>query len=255
MAKFRKKENMKNLLFILTVFYISTAFADNKLARINDSDGFTNIRSGQGKDFPIVATIDTTDFIYCDPTTKNDWVKVIAMKWQNGKQIEGFIHKTRIQFIEKLDNKEQKKILTEIFRKQKNLAEDFQKTRKIKDNKETRNKLELYSDIKYSPILEILPKYFCATSDTTIIELFFSTMWADKGSANEIPSFTIGECFICKPDLVIRELEKLTNKREKKFIIDDIEWGLLNYFDVGEDGKSNNPEFKKLKLKLDKQKT
>ena len=103
---------MRNLLFILTVFCISTAFADNKLARINDSDGFTNIRSGEGKDFPIVATIDTTDFIYCDPTTKNDWVKVIAMKWQNGKQIEGFIHKTRIQIIEKLNNKEQKKILT-----------------------------------------------------------------------------------------------------------------------------------------------
>ena len=245
---------MRNLLFILTVFCISTAFADNKLARINDSDGFTNIRSGEGKDFPIVATIDTTDFIYCDPTTKNDWVKVIAMKWQNGKQIEGFIHKTRIQFIEKLNNKEQKKILTEILRIQKNLAENFQKTRKIKENKETRNKLELYSDIKYSPILEILPMYFCASSDTTIIELFFSTMWADKSSANEIPSFTIGECFICKPDLVIRELEKLTNKREKKFIIEDIEWGLLNYFEVREDGKSNNPEFKKLKLKLDKQK-
>jgi len=249
------KRRKKYILFILTIFCISTAFADNKLARINDPDGFTNIRSGQGKDFPIIATIDTTDFIYCDPTTKNDWVKVITMKWQNGKQIEGFIRKTRIQFIEKLDNKEQKKILTEIFRKQKNLAENFQKTRKINDNKETRNKLELYSDIKYSPILEILPKYFCATSDTTIIELFFSTIWADKGSANEIPSVSIGQCFVCKPDLVIRELEKLTNKREKKFIIDDIEWGLLNYFEVGEDRKSNNPEFKKLKLKLDKQKT
>lgn len=248
------KRRKKYILFILTIFCISKAFADNKLARINDPDGFTNIRSGQGKDFSIVATIDTTDFFYCDPTTKNDWVKIGAMKWQNGKQIEGYIHRTRIQLIEKLDDKKQKELLTEILRKQKNLAENFQKTRKIKENKEARNKIELYSDIKYSPILEILPKYFCATSDTTIIELFFSTIWADKGSANEIPSFTIGECFICKPDLVIRELEKLTNKREKKFIIDEIEWGLLNYFEVGENGKSNNPEFKKLKLKLEKQK-
>jgi rRNA-processing protein FCF1 len=248
------KRKRKYILIALSIFCISTVFADNKLARINDPDGFTNIRSGQGKDFSIIATVDTTDFIYCDPTTKNDWVKIVSKKWKNGKQIEGYIHRTRIQFIEQLDNKKQKELLTEILRKQKSLAKHFQKTWKIKENKETRNKLELYSDIKYSPILEILPKYFCATSDTTIIELFFSTMWADKGSANEIPSFTIGECFICKPDLVIRELEKLTNKREKKFIIDDIEWGLLNYFEVGEDGKSNNPEFNKLKLKLEKQK-
>ncbi len=248
------KKRKKYILFILTIFCISTAFADNKLARISDTDGFTNIRSGQGKDFPIVATIDTTDFIYCDPTTKDDWVKVIAMKWQNGKQIEGFIRKTRIQLVEKLDNKKQEKILTEILRKQKNLAENFQNSLKIQDNKETRNKLELYSDIKYSPILEVLPKYFCATSDSTIIELFFSTMLADKGSANEIPSFTIGECFICNPDLVLRKLDKLTNKKEKKFIIDNIEWGLLNYFEVGEDGKSNNSQFKQLKLRLDKQK-
>jgi len=245
---------MRNLLLILTFFYISTAFADDKLARINDSDGFTNIRSGQGKDFPIVARIDTTDFIYCDPTTKNDWVKVIAMKWQNGKQIEGFIHKTRIQFIEKLDNKEQKKILVEILKKQKSLAEAYQKARKFKENTKTRIEDEFYGDIKYSPILDILPKYFCTTNDTTIIELFFSTMWADKGSANEAPSYTIGECLVCKPDLIIQELAKLTDKKEKKFIIDQIEWGILNYFDVGEDGKSNNPEFKQLKFKLDKQK-
>ncbi|HET7733951.1 MAG TPA: hypothetical protein VFK73_08950 [Paludibacter sp.] len=248
------KRRKKYILFILTIFCISTAFADNKLARISDPDGFTNIRNGQGKNFSIVATIDTTDFIYCDPTTKNDWVKVIAMKWQNGKQIEGFIHKTRIQFLEKLDNKKQKDLLTEILRKQKNLAENFQKTWKIKDNRETRHEVESYSDIKYSPILEILPRYFCATNDTTIIELLFATMWADKGSANEIPSFTIGECFVCKPDLIILELTKLTNKEERKFIINDIEWGLLNYFEVGEDGKSNNPQFKQLKLKLDKQK-
>ena len=244
------KRKKAYILFILTIFCISTVFAENKLARINDSDGFTNIRSGQGKDFPIVGTVDSTDFFYCDPTTKNDWVKVIAMKWQNGKQIEGFIHKTRIQFVEKLDHKKQKILLTETLRKQLNLAESFQKTRKTKDNREIRNEIELYTDIKYSPILEILPKYFCATSDTTIIELFFSTMWADKGSANEIPSVSIGQCFVCKPDLIIRELTKLTNKEEKTFIIDDIEWGLLNYFEVGEDGKSNNQEFKKLKLKL-----
>jgi hypothetical protein len=242
------------ILFFLTFFCISISFAHNKLARINDPDGFTNIRSGQGKDFSVVATADTSDFIYCDMSTKNEWVKVVAMKWKDRKQIEGFVYKSRIQLIETLDNKKQKELLTEILSEQKRLAKNFQHTWKSNNNRETRNELELYGDIKYSPILEILPKYFCSTSDTTILELFFSTIWADKGSANEIPSYTIGDCFVCKPDLIIQELVKLTNNEEKKLIIDNIEWGLLNYFEVGEDGKSNNARFNKLKLKLDKQK-
>jgi len=255
MAKFRKmKRRKKYILLILTIFCISTVFADNKLARINDSDGFTNIRSGQGKDFPIVATVDTTDFIYCDLTTKNDWVKIVVRKLTDGIQIEGFIHRSKIQLVEELDNGKQKELITGILRKQRSLAKRFQRTWDSKNSSMSRKESELHNDLKYSPILGILPKYFCATSDTTIIELFFSTIWADKGSADETPSFTIGKCFICNPDLIIRELTKLKSKEEKQVILDQIEWGLLNYYGVDKNGKQDNKEFKNLKLKLDKQK-
>lgn len=56
-----------------------TAYADSKLARINDTDGFINIRSGQSIDSPVVATFDKDDLFYCD-WTNAAWLKVTVYK-------------------------------------------------------------------------------------------------------------------------------------------------------------------------------
>ena len=40
-------------------------------------------------------------------------------------------------------------------------------------------------------------------------------------------------------------------KEEKKLLFDQIEWGLLNHFDVDENMKSGNKEFNKLKSRID----
>ncbi len=248
---------MRNLLFILTVFCISTAFSNNKVDRIKDADGFTNIRSGQGKDFSIVGSVDTTELIYCESTTKSDWLKVMTLSWGEKKQVEGYIHRSRIQFIEDIDTNEQKQLLTEIINKHKELADKFRIACENKNHKgylKAVNELESHSELKYTPILNILPNYFCATGDSTIIKLFFATMWSDRGSANETPSFEIGRCFICNPDLIIRELAKLKTKKEKNSIIESIEWGLLNHYGADENGKSDNKELDRLKSKLEKQK-
>jgi hypothetical protein len=76
-------------------------------------------------------------------------------------------------------------------------------------------------------------------------------MWADKGSANEMPSYSIGKCFICNPDLVVEQLAKIKNTEQRKSTFDQIEWGLLNNFNVDENGKSDNREFTKLKARID----
>ena len=131
---------------------------------------------------------------------------------------------------------------------------NFQIAWKNKDSiayRTTRNELELYSDIKYSPILDILPKYFCSTNDTEILQLFFLTMWADKGSANEIPSLAIGYCFVCKTDVVIEQLTKIKDTEHKELILNHIEWGLINLFSIDENKKSENREYDNLKVRLD----
>ena len=244
---------MRSLLFVLIVFFILTAFAGNKLARIKDPDGFVNIRKGQGKNFPIIAKVDTTDFILCDLETKSEWIKVVTLDWVSKDQVEGFIHRSRIQLIENLDLQEQNQIIKKVLNEEKKLALRLQTSFQQKDSvtfTKTYKESDIYSEAKYSPILDYLPQYFRNTNDTTIIQLLFSTIWADENTANEISSYTIGKCYIYKPDLILGELRKLNNTEQKEFIIRDIQWGMMGYFNVGEDGKSNNKQYKKLEAKL-----
>jgi len=248
---------MRNLLFILTFFCISTAFSDNKLAKINDPDGFVNIHSGHGKNFPIIARVDTTDFILCDLETKSEWIKIVTLDWISKKQVEGFIHRSRIQLIEKLDLQKQRQIIAKVLNEEKKLALKLQTSWKQKDSvtfKKAYKENDIYDEAKYSPILDYLPQYFRITNDTTIIQLLFSAMWADENTANETPSYTIAKCYIDKPDVILYELRKLRNKKQKDFIISDIQWGLMNHFEVGEDGKSKNKLYKKLEVKLNNEK-
>lgn len=247
-----KMTTMRNyILTILTFFCSLTLFAETKLAIIKDPDGFTFVRSGQGKDFKVVDTLFTDDFFYFQFVDNSEWAKVTTWK---GRQIEGFVHKSRIQEFEKLDNNKQKELITKTLDRHRILADNFQNAWKSKDSlayRTTVRQLEFHSDTKYDPILTILPKYFCLTNDIEVLQLFFAAMWADNGSANEMPSFSIGDCYICNPDLIIEQLTRIKNIEQKKTIFDHIEWGILNHFDVDENGKSGNKEFNKLKSRLD----
>lgn len=250
-----KKTTMRNFILTILTFSCSlTLLAENRLAIIDTPDGFTLVRSGQGMEFKIVDTLFTEDFFYFKFIDNSDWVKITAWK---GRQIEGFVHNSRIQEVEKLDFKKQKELISKILNRHRVLVENFQNAWKSKDSLAYRasvRQLEFHSDTKYDPVLTILPKYFCSTSDVEIIQLFFAILWADKGTANEMPSFSIGKCFICKSDLVIEQLTKIKDIEQKKSIFDHIEWGLLNNFDVDENGKSENKEFNKLKTLLENEK-
>lgn len=248
----RKMTNMRNyILTILTFFCSLTLFADYKLAIINDPDGFTYVRQGQGKDFKVVDTLFTEDFFYFQFIDNSEWVKVTTWK---GRQVEGFVHKSKIQEVEKLNRKKQKELIIKTLDKHRILSDNFQNSWKSKDSltyRKTVRELEYNSDTKYDPILKLIPKYFCMTSDTNVLQLLFATIWADRGSANEMPSFSIGDCFICNTDLVIEQLTKIKNIEQRKNIFDQIEWGLLNHFEVNENGKLDNKEFIKLKVRID----
>lgn len=226
--------------------------AQREPAIINDYDGFTNVRSGPGTSFEVIDTLFNEDFFYFKFDDNSDWAKVTAWK---GIQIDGFIHKNRIQKVKNLDNKTLKGLISKILDRQRNLADNFKTALKSKDSiayRVARKELEQYNDMKYDPILEVIPKYFCATKDIEIIEKFFKTIWSDKGSANEMPSISIGHCFICNPDLIIEQIDKITDTQLKKLILGHIEWGLLNYFEVDEEGNSNDKEYNKLIKRLRK---
>jgi hypothetical protein len=244
-------KTLKNYIFTFLTFFCSlTLFSQGKLGIINDPDGFTNIRIGPGKDFKVIDTL-KNDFFYFQYVDDSEWAKVTVWK---ERQIDGYIHKSRIQEVEKLNNKDKKVLISKILVQQKILADSFYTAFKSKDTiayRTTRRKLEDYHDTKYDPILNILPKYFCSTNDADVIQLFLATMCANQGSANEMPSFAIGDCFICNPDIVIEQLLKVKDIEQKKHLFGEIGWGLSNHFNICENGSSDNNEYNKLKSRLD----
>ncbi len=242
---------IKYKLIIMIIFCSITLLAENRLAIINNSDNYTLVHSGQGKEFKVVDTLFEEDFVYFQLIENSDWIKVSA--W-NGRQIEGFVHISKIQEIEKLETKLQKTLITNILDKQRKLAENYTNFIIIKDSIAYKNSallLEIFNDTKYDPMLTFLPKYFCSSNDIEILQLFIATIWANKFSANEMPFFSIGNCFICNPDLVIEQLNKISNIEQKNLIIDDIEWGIVNIFEVDENSVSENKVFNQLKARLD----
>lgn len=66
-----------------------------------------------------------------------------------------------------------------------------------------------------------------------------------------MPSFSIGKCFICNPDLKIEQVRNIIDAEQRESIYDHIEWGLLNHFKVEEEKKSDNKELLKLKAHLE----
>ena len=242
---------MRYLLTILIFCCALTLFADNKLAIINDPDGYTNVRKGRGTNYKVVDTLFTEDFFYFEIADKSGWSKVIA--WR-GKQIEGYVHKSKIQEVSKLTANKQKELITNALNRQKLLADNYQTAWQDGDSlayRKTMKELEFHSESKYDPVLNLLPEYFCKTGDVEVVNLFVTTIIADKSSASESPSFAIGACYICKSNEVNGQIGQLKNTEQKKQILDQIEWGLLNHFEVNEEGKSANKEFNKLKTMLD----
>ena len=247
-----KKFLLINILFLLCTL---TLFAQNKLSVIKDADGFTNVRSGQGKEFSIIGTIEKDEFFYCNMMTKNEWVEIFTLGCSK-EQIKGYIHRSRVQLVENLNYKKQKELIIKIFDKQIILNENFIPVWKNRDKDMAAYQTAYiehlnHSYCEYSSILGILPKYFCSTNDIEIIKFFFATMWADNGSANEQPSFAIGDCFVCRTNIIIEQLKKIKNVEQKEFILDHIEWGLLNHFNIDENEKSDNKEYNRLKKLLD----
>lgn len=239
------------LALILTFFSTYSIYAGYKLAILKDPDGFSNVRNGPGNDFLIVDTLYTDDFLYFQFIENSEWAKISAWK---GRQIEGFIQLNKIQEVEKLENKIQQELIAKILNTRNKLKADFVDFQKSKDSLAYINclsELKFYSDTKLEPILEILPRYICSTQDTKILQLFFASYWADKGSLNEMPSLTMASFFICNPDLVIKQLNKINSIEQKKSILNHIYWGLINYYGIEENGKTNNKEYNKHSARLD----
>lgn len=79
--------------FLLMVLVISTsAKAQDLLGIIDDPDGYTNVRKGPGKDYPIVGRVERNEVFYTEDSIGN-WLSI----WAIEKSISGYIHSSRVK--------------------------------------------------------------------------------------------------------------------------------------------------------------
>jgi len=67
-----------------------------KIGIINDPDGYTNIRSGQGMNYDIVGKINEADEFNYFPDSESNWWAVETIP-RIGTPLKGYVHKSRIQ--------------------------------------------------------------------------------------------------------------------------------------------------------------
>ena len=90
-----------------------------------------------------------------------------------------------------------------------------------------RRAVEAYAEDVYNPILKDAKSIICNNGDQKLLSEYFQVIIRTRNSADEYPTFILGDIFICRSKLVIAEFKKLS-KEEKMVIYDAVEWGFKN---------------------------
>ncbi len=232
------------------MFFNVSVSAQNKLAIIIDKDGFANLREYPNLKSKIIDTIKLDDFVYCDSLI-NDFYKIWEYKWygigiNNGKQINGYVHKSRIKLIGNLSIIEQQKIILKSLNDYNNFIDErnlwYKNNYDIKSNTYKDSTWSIknmdYSnaefeivDRKFDPILGYIDDYYCTTHDMVVLNKLFSILYNDQGSANEIPAWCLGRCFTCYPNPIVKSLNNM-DKEKVNIIKGHIYYGLCRHFKI-----------------------
>jgi hypothetical protein len=91
---------LKTLILFLAFFTSTVTYA--QLAVIRDNDGFSNIRQEPNNDSEIIDTISNDRLVFCfEEEAKGNWLPVDYNK--DGKTQSGYIHKSRVVYLDSLD--------------------------------------------------------------------------------------------------------------------------------------------------------
>ena len=223
------------MTFRLTILILLTSvatLAQDNVAIILDKDGFTNIRESRSTNSAIVGQINTGEFFTFNKT-KDDWWEINKTfdKDVGWFTVTGFVHKSRIQPIHTLTDKELRKLIKEIFDKELEII----RTKNWDEKKK-------HHEPKFDMILNVAADYITRTKDKELFRTFIETVKLDTGSADEMPSWTLGSIFIKQPDWTT---EQIRNVGLTQDLIDRLDFGFENVV-----AKSDNYSELKNKIKL-----
>jgi hypothetical protein len=202
-----------NKLFLLAFVVGSlSSFGQERLAIIQDKDGFVNVRASGDINSEIVGKISEGElFSYIE--AKTEWFTVSKPTYR--KPVEGFVHRSRIQPLDELSKQEVRKLLLGIFSKELSLIK-------------ARNFGEEYNnhhEPKFGFILNFAADFIIANQDEELMRLLIETIKLNTGSADEHPSWILGYIFLKSPDWTILQMKAVGLD---KMLVESLEFGFAN---------------------------
>lgn len=212
---------MKELLILTIGLLIPIMnYGQSELAIINDLDGFVNVRAEKSSDSEILMTIKEGDFFLCEPTEENWW------KIDNFYTKTGFVYKSKIRLVKTLTEKQRRDLIINSIYGLKDYRLKYDSLRLILPNDDRVVLLREFEDFEetiYTPLLPFLSKLFCINKDIDLLDKYLKTMIVNQMSANEMPAWSLGECYLCHADIVIKQIKKYKGK-DREYL-----WSMLTF--------------------------
>ena len=233
-------------IFLFSLFLICIqGLGQTQLAEINDPDGYTNFRIDKGSNYDVKGKFQKGDLFITVPSS-DDWWLVISY---DNKQ--GYMNKSRISLIKNLNYKEIKRVIFMSLDTLESKRQKFESTNwdssKIlfMDRRESLENFEL--NIISQRILKLISQQFCKYSDKELLNRFLEAIIKNSNSADEGPAWTLAECYVCNPDIVIQQILRFPKGLIEQ-LIGELTFGFDN-LTYQEESKFKN--FKILKDKLE----
>ena len=225
------------MTFRLTILILLTsivALAQDNVAIIVDKDGFTNVRENKSTNSAVVGQIKKGEF-FTFKMTNDDWFEINKTLSEDGtiENLNGYVHKSRVQPINTLPDKEKRELIKQILEKELY----FIKT----ENRDERKK---HHEPKFDVILNVAADYITKTKDKELFRTFIETIKLDTGSADEMPSWALGSIFIKESDWTIEQMRKVGLTQD---LMDRLDFGFENVVTKSDDYPKLKNKIKLLK--------
>jgi hypothetical protein len=165
---------MKTKFLLLAILISIKGLAQTELAKINDPDGYTNVRIDKGLNCEIIDKFSNGDLFLCTPSSEDWWL----VRKYNFK--EGYIHKSRVTLIKSLSDPEIKKIIIiglDTLNK-KNL--EFINT-PYSSNLDLyslkRKEIESFTTNIFWALLKYISQQFCKSGDPVLLDKYLLMRW------------------------------------------------------------------------------